>query len=342
MAGLIGLEVLRSDLELAGLGLPWSVSEEINYVEAGPTDEFVKGCSDGCPEARPSRYNDRPYLDAPPAYRVGDNVGFNGSDYLALKGTALGTSAVCRSWCYLNKGGVTRPSRVTPELSTGSRDRVIVLRNEAGSGGLSRSLVSIGTVFTVILDGDGFPGAFAPVEGTDTYLVYGVANDHGAELSFPFNRSDYYISRNTEKMSRVCNEATGMLYKTVINHEGPPTRYPLLDCAADLQVVLYLDTNGDGQIDFHPVLSGNVLTAQLLREQLKEIRVYVLAQQGVPDPAFLFPVANPSRAIVVGDPALADELGHVWSERALVERFGANWRNYHWKVYTIVVQPNNL
>ncbi len=343
IAGLIGFEVMRSDVELAGFGLPWSVSDEINYTEASASDQFVNSCSDGCPDAMPSLYNDRPYMDAPPAYRVGDNVGFNGSDYLVLKGTALGTNTVCRSWCYLKKGGGTRPSRISPELSSGSRDRVIVLRNEVGSEGASRSLVSDGSDFTVALNKDGFPEAFTPAEATDTYLVYGVANYYsGAKLSFPFNRSDYYINRKSDKMSKSCNEGTGLLYKTVINHQGDPTKYPLLDCAADMQVVFYFDTNGDGEIDYHPVLARETPDAQKLREQLKEIRVYVLAQQGLPDPAFLYPVASPSRAIVVGDPALSDELGHVWSERALAQMFGANWRNYHWKVYTIVVQPKNL
>lgn len=342
IAGLIGLEVMRSDVELAGFGLPWSVSSEINYSEAGVDEQFVNSCSGGCPDAMPSRYNDRPYLDAPPAYRVGDNVGFNGSDYLVLKGTALGTSAVCRSWCYLNYSGVSRPSRVTPELNAGSHDRVIVLGNEVTSGGPSRALVRNGSDFTVDFNSV-FPKPFSPREKTDTYLVYGVANaESGAKLSFPFNRSDYYINRKTDRMSKSCNEGTGLLYKTVLNHQGAPTKYPLLDCAADMQVVLYLDTNGDGEIDYHPLLAGNVLTAQQLREQLKEIRVYLLAQQGVQDPAYLYPVATPSRAIVVGDPALGDEFGHVWSERALADRFGANWRNYHWKIYTIVVQPKNL
>ncbi len=342
IAGLIGLEVMRSDVELAGFGLPWSVPDDINYVEARETDQFVTSCGDGCPEARPSRYNDRPYLDAPPAYRVGDNVGFNDSDYLVLKGTALGTSAVCRSWCYLNYSGAIKPSRVSPELERGSGDRVIVLRNEVFSGGPSRALVTDGSGFTVSFD-QALPSAFAPRQKNETHLVYGVAKSFsGAKLSFPFNRSDYYINRKPERMSASCNEGTGILYKTVINHQGDPTRYPLLDCAADMQVVFYFDSNGDGEIDIHPVLARTVPTAQQLREELKEIRIYVLTQQGRRDPAFSYPVATPSRAIVVGDPSKVDELGHVWSDKLLAERFGANWRNYHWKIYTIVVQPKNL
>ena len=79
-----------------------------------------------------------------------------------------------------------------------------------------------------------------------------------------------------------------------------------------------------------------------MREQLKEIRVYILAQQGKKNSGYFYPVDDPDKAIVVGDPKLAPSLGKVWSERELSENFGAGWRNYHWKVYTIVVQPKNL
>ncbi|WP_136526616.1 PilW family protein [Geomonas ferrireducens] len=329
IAGLIGLEVMRSDLELAGFGLPWSVSTDIHYDEALKDWHFVTACTDGCPGAKASLYNDNP----PSAYRVGDNVGFNGSDYLVLKGTPLGNSPVCRSWCYVNYSGFTRPSRVTPELDQRDEPRVVVLKNEVFSGKVSRTLVHQDSKFTVS-SGATLDHAFSPTQKTDTYLAYGVAE---TELRFPFNRSDYYIERGTDRISSFCNEGTGILYKAGFNHQAKPTIYPLLDCVADMQVVLYLDSNNDGVVDYHPT-AEDTLTPKDLREGLKQVRVYVLAQQGKRDTTFVYP----AETIVVGDPNLPDEPGHVWSAPALAARFGANWRNYHWKVYTIVVQPKNL
>ncbi|WP_136514250.1 PilW family protein [Geomonas edaphica] len=337
IAGLIGLEVMRSDVELAGFGLPWSVPDTVNYVEAEGAWQFVNSCSGGCPGARPSLYNDNP----PSAYRVGDNVGFNGSDYLVLKGTPLGDRSVCRSWCYVTYGGITKPSRVTPELDISKKPRVIVLKNEVLSDGPSRSLVtdqsgeSYAINFTDPLD-----KTFAPSEKTDTYLAYGVADTN---LRFPFNRSDYYIDQGSDRISSFCNKGTGILYKAVYDHDVTPKyrKYPLLDCVADMQVVLYFDTNGDDVFDNSGPSGEDDPTPKKLREELKEVRVYVMAQQGKRDPSFMYPVSAPSSVILVGDPG-RPEVGHVWSEQALTAKFGASWRNYHWKIYTIVVQPKNL
>jgi len=336
IGGLIGLEVMRIDLELAGFGLPWTLPDTLNYVEAADDLQLVPG-------VKASRYNDKPYLDAPPAYQVGNNAGFNGSDYLVLKGSALGVSSVCRQWGYLNYSAVIRPSRVEPELKRGGKDRAVVVRaGTDASGNPTRELVTRGSDFTLVLE-DKIPDAFAPKEKGESHLVYGVApkDEEGGSLNFPFNRSDYYINRKSD-ISPLCNKGTGTLYKTTINHQGGYTRYPILDCAADLQVIYYIDTNSDNEIDYRLNPGGATLKAEELREQLKEIRVYILAQQGKKDPSYTYPVREISRVIVVGDPELPSDLGRVWSESELRASFGADWRNYRWKVYTIVVQPKNL
>lgn len=338
IGGLIGLEVMRSDLELAGFGLPYTVPSGIDYSEAPDTLQVP-----GYPGTKASLYDDRPSLAAPRAYRVGSNVGFNGSDYLVLKGAALGTSPICRSWCYLNFSAATRPSRVEPELKIGDKDRAIVLRTGVSTDGEPlRELVTSGSNFTFVLSKD-LNRKFAPQERTGSYLVYGVAkkDDGGAWLDFPFNRSDYYISRRSD-ISPMCNQGTGTLYKAAMDQHGSYTKYPLLDCVGDMQVVFYTDTNGDGTIDYHPDLRDYELEAKNLREQLKEIRVYVLAQQGRKDPNYQFPEQYEGRAILVGDPELDSDRGHVWSAQAMSATFGTDWRNYHWQLYTIVVKPKNL
>lgn len=353
IGGLIGLELMRTDLELGGFGLYWSLrnGSSLSYSETDDGLELVTSCPGGCPDAKPSRFDDRNYAEAnvPSPYRVGNRVGFNGSDYLVVKGTALGESSACRDWCYLNYSSptiaVVRPSRLEPELSRG--DRAIVLKTGAASGGTTRELVTLGgsDAFTARFD-EPFPVEFIPKDRSDSFIVYGVAPDNGSLLSFPFNRADYYINRPAE-ISSVCNKATGVLYKTTINHNGSRTYYPLLDCAADMQVVLFWDSDEDGNIDYHSeVLEEVAGTAAELRRRLKELRVYILAQQGKRDTEYLYPLADPARAVVVGDPALDKAagavLGRVWTAPEMAKTFGADWRNYRWKVYSIVVQPKNI
>jgi len=356
IGGLIGLELMRSDLELAGFGLHWSVTKEtvINYSEAGDYS-LVFSCPDGCPQAKPSRFDDSTYPkepNFPRAYRIGNNVGHNGSDYLVLKGSALGTSQVSRSWCYLNyssTGTVVKQPRGEAELKPGKGHRVIVVKTGVKAGSASRELVTNGSSFFLKFN-EPLPNEFVPRDKGDSYLVYGVdeKGEKDQALSFPFNRADYYISRpQPKRISSSCADGTGILYKSVINQDGWHTDYPILDCVADMQVVLFWDTNGDEEIDYHSDLVEEAAgSAADFRDKLKEIRVYILAQQGKIDTGYSYPVSEQDRAILVGDAALkgpdSATLGKIWKASELAQTFGQGWRNYRWRLYTIVVQPKNL
>jgi prepilin-type N-terminal cleavage/methylation domain-containing protein len=356
ISGLIGLEVFRSDLELAGFGLCWSLPADgsLTYVET-TKGSMVQGCNDGCPGTNAASFNDTSpnsqFPTPPRAYIVANNAGFNGSDYLVLKGTALGTSSTCRQWAYLNyssTGAVVKQSKSEVELATGHSDRTVVVKTGQIAGVPQRQLVTNGSSFTLVYNKP--LTAFLPQVPQDNYLVYGVddASDDGTELKFPYNRADYYLSENKadDGSSASCAPHTGVLYKTLFIQ--PPSSssktttldYPLLDCVADMQVVLYMDTNGDGEIDYHPTGTESY-SATALRSQLKEIRVYILAQQGKYDPRYLYPINDP-KTIVVGDEKLGSSQGKWWSSADLAQAFGPNWQHYHWKVYTIVVQPKNL
>jgi hypothetical protein len=104
---------------------------------------------------------------------------------------------------------------------------------------------------------------------------------------------------------------------------------PLLDCVADMQVVTYLDTNLDGLVDIDS--NGLLLPdAQTIRDQLKEVRVYILAHEGQRDTSYTH-TQNP---ILVGVSATR---GRNFDLSTI-----PNWQNYRWKVYTLVVRPNSL
>lgn len=335
IGGLIGLELLRSDLEAAGFGLPWSLPDNMTYQETslGPT---VPG---GYPDTAASSYNDTP-PELPRAYNAGDQVGFNGSDYLVLKGTAVGMSRPSRSWVYLNyssTGTIIRKSKSGMELEPNKGNRAIVLRSAVSSGVATRELVTAApgsTAFTLVYDYP-LPAGFLPKSKLDSYLVYGVAlqakdaNSQQVTLSFPYNRADYYISPASR--SKSCAPNTGTLYKTTIDHSGGQTGYPLLDCVADLQVLFVLEDE-----DGTPcLLTGFNLPehdAEYVRNSLREVRLYVMAQQGRVDPGYSYPMTDPGKVISLGNE-------RSWSRSDFLRN---GWERYHWKVYSIVVQPKNL
>lgn len=348
IGGLIGLELLRVDLGYAGFGLPWSLNG-ITYSEAG---HHLVG---GDPDTDAAGFNDAP--DYPPrAFAMLNNKGMNGSDYLVLKGTAVDGSDPTRSWSFLtySTGSVVMKPSKSPatELVAGNGDRAIVINSGVRGGESFRDLVTDGASFCLKLDSSGIPPAFRPKGPQDCHLVYGIApapdRPEDDVVSFPFNRADYYLGPS-DRLSTTCAPGTGMLYKGQISQKGNFSSMPILDCVADLQVIFMMDTSSDGSLVPQNDISPDALTganglfpgvdpAQALREHVKEVRVYVLAQQGKKDAGYRYPVVDPNRVIVLGDPVN----GKAWSQSALAATFGGDWAQYHWKVYTIAVQPKNL
>lgn len=332
IGGLIGLELLRSDLESAGFGLPWSLPENVTYQET-----TLGALVPAFPGTAASSYNDRP-PDLPKAYDAGDNVGLNGSDYLVLKGTAVGMSRPSRCWGYLNyssAGTIIRRSKSGMELEPNKGIRAIVLKSAADSGVVTRELVTAApgsTAFTLVYNHT-LPVGFMPKSRLDSYLVYGVApeakdaDNRHVMLSFPYNRADYYIS----PAGGSCAPNTGTLYKTTIDHSGGKTPYPLLDCVADLQVLFVLDDNGS-VTEFDEENTEEKQDAAFVRKRLKEVRLYVMAQQGRRDPGYSFPMTDPGKVISLGQE-------RSWTRDEFLRN---GWEHYRWKVYSIVVQPRNL
>jgi hypothetical protein len=132
-------------------------------------------------------------------------------------------------------------------------------------------------------------------------------------------------------MPQACARNTGILYKATINQgDGDLNRHPLIDCVADMQVIFRLDTNNDGTID-STVEDISGLTAQQIREQLKEVRVYILSHEGQRDSAFKYS----NGTVTVGEFGL----GRTFNLSSII---GPGWENYRWKVSVLVVKPRNL
>ncbi len=340
--GIIGLEIMRQDLEQAGYGLPWNLNgASYQEVVAEPvTPWFDCDFNDGPPN-NPARGTDVAGASNPPgAFRSGNGYGLNGSDVLVIKAINVARNDTCEKWTTLMASPFTSPynprewTPATENLSP--NDRVIVLRpgtTDANGRTLVVNVVNFSTTFSSITS-----SPWPPTDPAETRLVYGVADSNVVSLRMPFNRADFYVRRPTTNMPQRCAPSNniGILYKGTVNHaDGLLTELPLLDCVADMQVVYRRDTNGDGTID-NVTNDISALTAQQIRDQIKEVRVYILAHEGQRDPNYTYPT-NPVVLPAAPDPGAGAGSTFNFNTYGIT-----NWQNYRWKVYTLVVAPNNL
>jgi hypothetical protein len=247
----------------------------------------------------------------------------NGSDLLVIKATNLLRSRASQLWTYQTTSAkMSWPTTSTENQNLSLADYAIVLSPGTGNYD-TRTLVTANLVSNIPL-----PGASAP----QPQLIYGIDDiAPNALYNFPFNRADYYILGDSSiPIPSRCAPNTGVLVKSIISHSnGARTDVlPLLDCVADMKIIFRLDTNGDGIVDPGVWLDISTLSAQQIREQVKEVRVYILAHEGQKDTSY----THPTNSIYVGDLSLGG--GHWFN-------IGTNV-NYRWKLYTIVVQPRNM
>jgi hypothetical protein len=317
MDRVVGLEILRTDLEHAGYGLPWAFQNPntITYNEAAdPPENSYNDCSGSAPCALPR------------ALLSGDDVGFNNSDYLVIKSPIVGTSEPSQRWTYIVGGS----ARTWGSNDLETSQKIVAIRPRT-AGGASKELVMDAS--------DNFFTSYPPTGdfAVNGAVIYGVSPDTIINLRMPFNRADYYVKRPDEPEKEIpqCALFTGVLYKATVNHNGGGmNEMPLIDCVADMQVIYRLDTNNNGTID-STVNNISGLTAQQVREQVKEVRVYIVSHEGQKDQSFKYR----NSTITVGEIFGGILFGSTFN---LSSTIGSGWENYRWKVSTLVVKPRNL
>lgn len=332
--GIVGLDILRRDLEQAGFGLPRIIPDVVTFDEGSDTPVG------SIPLANNAAIDDAT-SNPPRAIAAINNVaGLGGSDFLVIKATSIAASDAAMKWTHvIGVSGATGTVNVWDNVADNLEPNDLVIVLTPSSGGSHMELKNNGNVFHVSFPDNpaNFPPAFSPTLN-DVYLIYGVTSSATGltSLRMPFNRADYYIEREASTLIPPrCAAGTGILMKSLISHANGNrvSGMPLLDCVADMQVIFRLDTDDDGTIDATTDVlndaSGSALTAQEIREQLKEVRVYVLAHEGQKDVNYTYP----SNSITVGEFGL----GRTYSLTPITD-----WQRYRWKVYTIVVKPNNL
>jgi type II secretory pathway pseudopilin PulG len=327
--GIIGLELLRRDIESAGYGLPWSIPAGTTYREAI--------------NVTAADYNDS-ITNPPRAMLAGDNLTIDpgllgvasGSDYLVIKAINIARNDACTKWT-LSSGATWTPSSENLQ----STDRVIII-SPGTSAANSRTVVApSGSQLGAVVKLSDVPGLSSPNE---TRIVYGVApedtGDVNKPLWMPFNRADYYV-RTSGTMPGRCAPGTGILIKALVSQSDGGfdgvNMFHLLDCVADMQVVTHRDNDLDGVAEtFYSGLlwvPAGTGAAQTIRDQLKEVRVYVLAHEGQRDTSY----THPTSTMLVG----LQDGGFVYGRNFDLSTI-ANWQNYRWKVYTLIATPNNL
>jgi prepilin-type N-terminal cleavage/methylation domain-containing protein len=314
---LVNLEHLKMDLENIGYGLPWSYASPLSTY-----DEAIASTLCGGNGVNPASFNDTG--TAPPRPISGaDNRCVNQSDYLVVKATNIARNSASQKWTHLDSTGPYLWGMDDFEAN----DRVILILPKAGESTVRQLITSNGPFSFKYSEEQNH----RPDQEQIRYIMYGI--DPNTNPRVPFNRADYYIS--TSNVPSDCAQGTGVLIKAILNHSnGGFNSLPLLNCIADFQVIMGWDTNEDGTLDTYSSPDVTAGTSQfsnpdVIRNRLKEVRVYLLTHDGKMDRNYTYP----NSTITVGEFGL----GKVFDLTQI-----NNYQNYRWKVLTLSVRPRNL
>jgi len=328
MSKVLALELLRRDIVHAGAGLPWDLdvdddgTNDLDYGEAVEADaDDYNDTTDPDPDGN---------VDEPPRpFVLGDDVSLLGgdrADYLVIKGALAADNGTTRKWGILSHtGGGWQLQNMGEGEDLGEDDWAIIIST------VGRELHMSGGNW--YWKGNAITGV-GGLDSSVVYLVQGIRHegDSGDKPRMPFNRVDYYLRRPNALPDR-CNPNTYILYRATIIHEthtgtnkGERAEEPILDCVKDFQVAFGIDTDGDGDIDSWSSAPPN--TPEDVREQIKEVRVLILYQEG----QRLEHEAS-TTSITLGD-----------SQTGILSTFAPTGedRHYRWKVLKLAVRPLNL
>lgn len=372
--GVVGLEMMRHDLEQVGFGLPDSYqSPAITYREAGYAPaSALNDAPSGVPRAIASVNNQAETTDTN-STNGGSFKVLGGTDYLAIKASSLGGSNsvggndASQKWTYLTYSSSGRPAKTWPTANFVVGDKVIMVsRTFDGNGNHSNQLAydttQPGSYWTSYAN-TGYSAAFSP-QVSQIFYLYGLTS--GSDVGMPFNRVDYFVATPSGADSQLpssCAPNTGILYKASVNHSasspgGKLTYTPILDCVADMQVVYgwnLADSTGTAVTDSS--LTGNGLIDTWSNADGStssgitgiDIKNTVLTDAGhirtklkvikvylLVQDGLKDPKYTAKSPISIGDD----------NEKTITRPGGfvltSDMLNYRWRVYRLVIKPKNL
>jgi len=273
-------------------------------------------------------------------------------DTLTLMGTAIGmASRAAQGWTYLANFA---PPGVPNFMQWGDmREEVsqndIVTIMEPSSKQLLVNAVTNEFLFRFNapnLDLTSVPGnnlfPFNPLQaGTVLFGFY--ANALPPIATLPYYTVTY--TRGGVPLSN-CEPGTQSLLRAESRTLGAAgAAQPLINCVLDFQVAFGLDWTESGSITTWD--NGGVLAATLggttaitvLNRRLKQIRAYVLVQEGNRDPNYTY--SNPD-TLMAADVIRVGELGLPGGATGRDITLTAAQRQYRWKMLTFAVTPRNI
>ena len=308
MSKILALELLRRDLVHAGYGLPWThnATHTLNIYYQEATGEAAS-------------YNDTPNKE-PRAFCLDDNAK-NNADYLVIKSIKASENEATRKWGLFTYDGTTGDLDSQGEGGNFT-DNDYVIFIKAMDPNERELFDDSGTWYWNESDYSSNP---SHIPQNTLYLVYGVSHDRAPRM--PFNRVDYYLDAPAGSLPDKCYEHTFLLYRATIDHaDGQRNPEPILDCVKDFQVVFGVDNDSDPEIDDWTSTLPN--TPEEIRNQVKEVRVFILYQEGQKSDEVIS-----TTTITLGD----NDTGPLSTFTPAGEE-----RHYRWKILKIAVRPLNL
>jgi prepilin-type N-terminal cleavage/methylation domain-containing protein len=368
MANLTGLEMLRYDIEMAGFGLPALLGAGASYLEAA---------ADGSLPYDPTALNDAP-ATPPRAFVHLDNRGANGSDVLAIKSSAadIFNNPTGKKWSVITTGAnpsIQPPSNFNPKVK------------QWGVTGLDHVMDFVPNEYFIVLDNSGtlqlpagawsnsFSASYytnaSTIAGSSNpqvvYYIYGLDNNvinPENQHRMPFNRVDYYLDNSIPgDIPSSCASDTFILYRSTVSQaNGVLKKQPLVDCVKDFQVAFGLDPSGGSDPSQTIVWQQNLvgMNAGQIKQQLREVRVFVLFQEGLGDSGTTADFRS-AGYFNLGDQDIANSLDpgsyptnafQQWSSSplpgdAVLSRFSPTAQpdiQYRWKIIEMAIKPMNL
>ncbi len=205
ISDIIGLELLKKDITMAGFGLPYTTN---GFNEAESDSKYKPDPSDlNCNSSAPRAFS----------FSNDNNTQANNSDVLVIRSTVAAINNVTGQWGIVNSTGYTSFS---PDNGT--------------SGYFS--LLNINYRFIGYTD-----DIKNKKISNDVLFAFGLTSNISKQPRMPFNRVDYYLKKPNILPKR-CLPTTYELYRATINQsDGYRDPQPILDCVKDFQVSFFVN-----------------------------------------------------------------------------------------------------